>query len=159
MPARSRLAALALASICACGGPAPAAAPVLRLPKQSTRAPVVSGPATASSSTTTGSSDGVSCEEAQSQNVEELDLHGGAQPDLTVSAFAPTLDNGAYLETCEVPSTSKVEICVAVKAGQPIGVSVAIDPSDPELELCVAKQVRAMTFVSHPKMDVVRVRF
>jgi hypothetical protein len=106
-----------------------------------------------------GSSDGVTCEDAQAQNVEELDLHGGGQADLTAKDYATVLNNGTYLAPCEVPETSKIQICVAVRGGVAIGVTVAIDPSNPDFELCVAKQVRALAFASHPKMDVVRVRF
>src|SRR5882672_8626930 len=50
-----------------------------------------------------GSSDGITCEDAQAQNVDEIDMHGGAQADLTAKDYAPVLNNGAYLAPCEVP--------------------------------------------------------
>lgn len=156
MRARSLLAVLAL-----CGCAEPSATPSVqapRVPQSSMGAPSPSA-TSASSSAPPGSSDGVSCEEAQTENVEVANLQGGDPPDLTASAFASTLNAGTYLEPCGVPSSSKVDICVAVKNGQTVGVTVALDPADPEIEVCVAKQVRAMTFTAHPKMDVVRVRF
>jgi hypothetical protein len=101
----------------------------------------------------------VSCEDAQAQNVDEIDLHGGGQADLTAKDYAPVLNNGSYLTPCEVPETSKIQICVAVRAGAAVGVTVTVDPPVPDLELCVAKQVRALSFASHPKMDIVKVQF
>lgn len=130
-----------------------------RVPQSSIGAPVGSATAAAPASSTAGTSDGVSCEEAQAENVEVTSLQGGDPPDLSASAFASTLNAGTYLEPCGVPNSSKVNICVAVRNGQPLGVTVALDPADPEIEVCVAKQVRAMTFTSHPKTDVVHVRF
>jgi len=106
-----------------------------------------------------GSSDGITCEDAQAQNVDEIDMHGGGQADLTAKDYAAVLNNGAYLAPCEVPETSKIQICVAVRAGAAFGVTVSIEPPYPDLEICVAKQVRTLVFASHPKMDIVRVRF
>lgn len=106
-----------------------------------------------------GSSDGVSCEDAQAQNIEEIDMQGGGQADLTAKDFAAVLNNGTYLSPCEVPESSKIQICVAVRGGAAVGVTVTLDPSNPDLEVCVAKQVRALAFASHPKMDIVRVHF
>jgi hypothetical protein len=106
-----------------------------------------------------GSSDGVTCEQAQAENVEEMDLSGGGPADLTAKDYAAVLNNGAYLAPCEVPQDSKIQICVAVRAGAAVGVTVTLEPPSPELEVCVSKQVRALAFTSHPKMDIVRVRF
>src|SRR4051794_33027058 len=62
-----------------------------------------------------GSSDGITCEDAQAQNVDEIDMHGGGQADLTAKDYAGILNNGSYLAPCEVPETSKIQICVAVR--------------------------------------------
>ena len=157
MSARSCLAALAFVG--ACAAPATTSVHVARVPQSSLGAPVASTTTAAPASAAVGTSDGVSCEEAQAENAEVTSLQGGDPPDLTVSAFASTLNAGTYLEPCGVPNSSKVNICVAIKGGLPLGVTVALDPADPEIEVCVAKQVRAKTFTSHPKLDVVRVRF
>jgi hypothetical protein len=106
-----------------------------------------------------GSSDGVTCEQAQAQNVEEMNLQGGGQRDLTAAEFGEVLNNGTYLVACDVPPTSHVQICAAVQNGVAVGVTVSLDPPNPEIEICVSKQVRALVFASHPKMDITRVRF
>lgn len=114
---------------------------------------------TPSWSTTGGSSDGTTCEQAREQYVEEVDLQAGSERDLTASDFGSVLDSGTYLLPCEVPETSKVQICAAVQSGVAVGVTVALEPSAPDVEVCVARQVRALVFPSHPKMDVAVVRF
>jgi hypothetical protein len=69
------------------------------------------------------------------------------------------LNNGSYLNPCDVPQTSKVRICAAVQNGHAVGVTVQLDPSSTEMEICVAGQVRQLSFPGHPKMDFVNVTF
>jgi hypothetical protein len=106
-----------------------------------------------------GTSDGTSCEEAREHYVDEIDMQRGGGPDLTANDLGSVLNAGAYLSPCDVPATSQVRICVAVKDGVAVGVTVGLTPSNPEIELCVAKQVRGLSFPSNPKMDFVQVRF
>ena len=107
-----------------------------------------------------GSSDGETCEEASAANVEEIDMRAsGAAPDLSAADFAAVLNKGTYLATCEVPETSRAQVCVAVRNGAPVGVTVALDPANADLERCVSREIRTLTFASHPKLDVVRVKF
>jgi hypothetical protein len=106
-----------------------------------------------------GSSDGVTCEQVRDQYVEEIDMQGGGPADLTASDFGAILNQGTYLSPCNVPADSKVTICAAIKNGSAVGVTVALEPPSPEIEVCVSSQVRALSFPSHPKMDFVKVRF
>jgi hypothetical protein len=152
---RSALVAVSLVFV-GCGGAGAVAPPADPSTTAEARRPASSTPTAA---THAGSSDGMSCEDAQAQNVDEIDMRGGGQADLTAKDYAPVLNNGGYLSPCEVPETSKIQICVAVRGGAAVGVTVTIDPSSPDLELCVAKQVRALSFASHPKMDIVKVQF
>jgi len=46
-----------------------------------------------------------------------------------------------------------------VQNGQAVGVTVAAEPSAPDVEICVAKEVRKLPFPTHVKMDVVNVQF
>ena len=88
-----------------------------------------------------GSSDGETCEEAAAAYVEEIDMRGsGAAPDLSAADFAAVLNKGTYLATCEVPETSRAQVCVAVKNGAPVGVTVALDPANADLERCVSRE-------------------
>ena len=52
-----------------------------------------------------------------------------------------------------------VTICAAVQKGEAVGVTVLLDPPSPELEVCVAGQVRKLAFPANAKMDIVNVNF
>jgi len=108
---------------------------------------------------TGGSSDGTTCEQARDQYTEEINLETGGQADLQSDDFAGILNNGSYLNPCDVPSASRVRICAAVQNGRAVGVTVLLDPPNPSLEICVAGQVRQLGFPSNPKMDFVNVAF
>jgi hypothetical protein len=107
-----------------------------------------------------GSSDGVTCEQIRLEYIEEINVQGERGPaDLTAEDFGRLLNQGSFLDACQVPTTSHAQICAAVRAGAAVGVTVALDPSDVSLEVCVARQIRAISFPSHPKTDFVTVRF
>ena len=144
----------------ACGG---AAAPA---GKGSSEPVVSSGPrhaavsASPAAASAGGSSDGTTCEQARDQYVEEINVGGPAQAaDLKAEDFAAVLNNGGYLNPCEVPTTSKVIICASVQNGRAVGVTVLLDPPNPPVEICVAGQVRQLAFPAHAKLDVVNVTF
>ena len=106
-----------------------------------------------------GSSDGTTCEQARDSYVEEVNVAARGESDLHADDFAAVLNRGTYLEPCALPSTSKLRICAAVQNGQAVGVTVAADPAAPEVEVCIAKEVRKLTFPAHGKLDVVSVQF
>jgi eukaryotic-like serine/threonine-protein kinase len=108
---------------------------------------------------TGGSSDGTTCEQAREQYTEEINVGAGAGADLKAEDFAAVLNNGSYLNPCDVPTASKVQICAAVQNGHAVGVTVLLDPPSPALEICVAGQVRQLAFPANAKMDFVNVNF
>lgn len=141
-----------------CGGSGPASPKVPETSPDGPARPALPGESSATAATA-GTSDGTTCEEAREHYIEEIDMNRGGGPDLTANDLGSVLNAGAYLSPCDVPATSQVRICVAVKDGAAVGVTVGLTPSNPEVELCVAKQVRALSFPSNPKMDFVQVRF
>jgi hypothetical protein len=153
-----RLAALGFLLLAGCGGssngpPAPARAPTPTFSPETARGrepAILSGK---------GSSDGTTCEQARESYVEEVNVGARGPSDLSADDFAAVLNRGTYLEPCAVPSNSKLRICTAVQNGQAVGVTVAAEPSAPEVEICVAKEVRKLAFPAHVKMDVVNVQF
>lgn len=156
MRSPSSLVALIALGCAACGGskaPEPAS-PTASPRHHQARTPEPSGPRP-----TGGSSDGVTCEEARDQNVEQIAIGEASGPDLTAKDLGAVLNDGKFLEACDVPNDVKVSVCAAVKAGMVMGVTVAMLPPNPELETCVAKAVRALSFPSHPKMDIVKTEF
>jgi hypothetical protein len=103
---------------------------------------------------------GMSCEGAQSRYVEEYKIGGNnTPPDLTAGQYARVLNNGSYLNACNVPSNMEVSVCAAVQNGRAVGVTVTTNPSNGGIASCVAGQVRSMSFPAHPRLDVARTTF
>jgi eukaryotic-like serine/threonine-protein kinase len=151
---------IAVVVACACGGSAPPVAKSASEPVVVGGSRRAAGESAASQPLAGGSSDGMTCEQARDQYVEEINVGGpGAAADLKAEDFAAVLNNGSYLGPCDVPSSSKVLICAAVQNGRAIGVTVLLDPPNPTTEICVAGQVRQLGFPTHAKMDVVNVTF
>lgn len=103
---------------------------------------------------------GMSCEAARDRYVEEMKIGGGGGPaDLTANQFGSILNNGSYVTACGTPNSTKVKVCAAVQNGRAVGVTVTTDPPSSQLSGCIASKVRAMSFPSHHKLDIVRTSF
>lgn len=86
--------------------------------------------------------DGVSCDEAMAQNEARMG-QVEASPE-TEAAVKKLLNDGAYLNRCNVPSSSFVEICAAILDGEVLGVTVELDPGAQAQADCVAGEIRMM---------------
>ncbi|HZF56281.1 MAG TPA: hypothetical protein VE093_47020 [Polyangiaceae bacterium] len=102
---------------------------------------------------------GMSCESAQARYVEEFKIGNNGPPDLTAGQYARVLNNGSYLNACNVPSNMEVNVCAAVQNGRAVGVTVNTNPSNGGISSCVAGQIRSMSFPAHPRLDVARTTF
>jgi hypothetical protein len=158
MPIDLRLTAVGLLLVVhGCGGSSNGVAPS-RPPEPTIQPDPGRGPTPAPASGK-GSSDGTTCEQARDSYVDEVKIGARGESDLSAADFAAVLNRGTYLEPCAVPSNSKLRICAAVQNGQAVGVTVAAEPSAPDVEICVAKEVRKLAFPAHVKLDVVNVQF
>lgn len=102
---------------------------------------------------------GLSCEAAQEQFIDEVDMSGRAAPaDITRDQYAAVMNTGSYLGGCGVGSLA-IKICAAVQNGRAVGVTVRTEPADPGVASCVDHAVRRLSFPQHPKLDVVRTSF
>lgn len=103
---------------------------------------------------------GGSCEGAAAKYSEEYKIGGNnGPPDLTAGAYGAVLNKGTYLNSCGVPSSTSVNVCVAVQNGRAVGVTVSTDPPSPGLNSCIAGAVRSLGFPSHPRLDITRTSF
>jgi hypothetical protein len=101
-----------------------------------------------------------SCESAAAASNETMDLRGArGGPDLTRDAFAAVLENGAYLNRCEIPARTALEICAAVQDGKVVGVTVASEPRSPSINACVRRVVAGLRFPSNSRLDITRTHF
>jgi hypothetical protein len=103
---------------------------------------------------------GMSCEAAQSAYVEEMNVGGPKGPaDITASQYGSIMNGGGYLNGCGLPSSTAVDVCVAVQNGRAVGVTVRTRPHNGSAAACIASHVRGMSFPVHPKLDVTRTSF
>lgn len=100
---------------------------------------------------------GMSCEGARAKYIE--DYSKDAPPDLSAGSYGAVLNRGNYLNACSVPSSTEVNICVAVQNGRAVGVTVTSKPSNAGINSCIASQVRALSFPAHPRLDVTNTTF
>lgn len=101
-----------------------------------------------------------SCQQARSAYVESWRVEEGEQRvDLSEGQFSMVLGRSQYFDRCGVPDRYEVKICAAVQNGQVLGATVSVSPRHPLLERCIDKNVRALDFPVHPRMDVTRTVF
>lgn len=101
-----------------------------------------------------------SCEAAIASATQELDFsQGNRTADLPSQAIAAVLENGSWLSTCQVPSTTTLDVCVAIRAGAVVGASVSSSPRDPVLSACVRGRAAGLRFPFSPHLDLARTRF
>lgn len=125
-----------------------------------TRRGLLSGDNEPSSRPGAGSSDGTSCEAVAAQAVDSIEIGAGhGPPDLSREDYARVLDRGSYLAGCGVPDHTSVDVCVAVRGGRALGVTVRTSPPSAAAERCIARAVRALAFPVHPRLDVARTHF
>jgi hypothetical protein len=100
-----------------------------------------------------------SCERAIADYVEDRTSGPEPQSDLGPGEYGAVLNSGTFLNTCGVPDSTKVVICVAVQNGKAVGATVTSDPKHEEIERCIKGEVAALAYPSHPKMDIARTTF
>jgi hypothetical protein len=135
--------------------PAAKSEPTKQEPTREAPAPKSAEPAPPPVETSVAS--GGSCEAAIAAYVE--DANRKAPKDLGAADFGRVLNKGDYLDRCGVPTTTAVDICVAVQNGRAVGVTVRTAPSNTKLDRCLSRVLRNVSFPSHPRMDVARTRF
>jgi hypothetical protein len=106
-------------------------------------------------------STGKSCEKAQDENPQTLDMRGGGSsaPDLTASQLGAPMESGRFLAGCGLAESAHADICVAVKRGKPLGVSVLVSPKNNRVAACIDRAARKLHFPSSEKLDVVKEKF
>lgn len=104
-------------------------------------------------------STGKSCEKAIDENPQKIDMGKKGGKDLTDAQLGAPLRDSTFMTPCNLPDSSSADICVAVKNGTPLGVSVGVKPSNNKIAACIDRAVRRMKFPSSEKLDVVHQKF
>jgi len=101
-----------------------------------------------------------SCEAAAASANDTIDMQGArGAPDLTRDAFAAVLENGSYLNRCEIPARTALDVCAAVQNGKVVGISVTSTPRSSHINACVRRAVVGLRFPSNARLDITRTRF
>jgi len=107
-------------------------------------------------------STGKSCEKAQDENNQTIDMgakSGGAPADLTDAQLGAPMKSSGWFSSCGLADSANADICVAVKKGKPLGVSVAVTPENKRVAACIDRSARKLHFPESEKLDVVHQKF
>jgi hypothetical protein len=108
-------------------------------------------------------STGKSCEKAQDENPQSVDLGakgGGAQQrDFNEAELGAPMKSDTFFRSCGLDAKANADICVAVKQGKPLGVSVTVSPTNNKVAACIDRATRKLKFPSGPRLDIVKQHF
>jgi hypothetical protein len=106
-------------------------------------------------------STGKSCEKAQDENMQTINMGArqGAKADLTADQLGAPMRSSSFFSGCRLPDSANADICVAVKRGKPVGVSVALSPANKRLAACIDRATRRLSFPASDALDVVHQKF
>lgn len=104
-------------------------------------------------------STGKSCERAADENPQTIDMTHKSGPDLTDAQLGAPLASGQFLSGCGLAGSANADLCVAVKQGRPLGVSVKVTPKNNQIAACIDRATRRVKFPASEKLDVVHEHF
>jgi Leucine-rich repeat (LRR) protein len=107
-------------------------------------------------------STGKSCERAIDENPQAIDLGakgGKPEPDLTDAQLGAVMKTSGFFSHCGLKDNENAEICVAVKAGKVLGVSVGVAPVNKKTAACIDRATRKLRFPVGSRIDVVHQKF
>jgi ABC-type phosphate transport system substrate-binding protein len=94
-----------------------------------------------------GLSTGKSCEKAQDENPQQVSMgKTNSRPDLTNAQLGAPINNANAAAACGLPDATHAKICVLVRNGKPLGVSVNVDPRNNKMAACIDRRMRRLAF-------------
>ena len=104
---------------------------------------------------------GKSCEKAIDENPQVIDgnAHGPSVPDLTDDQLAGPVQSSTFFSNCPLSDSAHANICVAIKEGRPLGVSVKVSPANKGVAACIDRATRKLRWPESAKLDVVHQAF
>jgi len=108
---------------------------------------------------------GKSCEKAMAENPQTLDMgkgdmgKGSKKADLTDEQLGAPMKTSAFFANCGLADSADADICVAVKRGRPLGVTVRVTPQSNKIAACIDRATRKLKFPESDKLDVVHQKF
>jgi len=106
-------------------------------------------------------STGKSCEKAREENSAiDMGKKGGpVKPDLSEEQLSGPVKSSAFFNHCNLKDAEKADICVAIKDGKPIGVSVSVSPKNKTTASCIDRATRKLKWPFHERLEVIHQKF
>lgn len=102
-----------------------------------------------------GLSTGKSCEKAQDENPQQVTMGKSGGKDLTKDQLGAPINNSNAAAACGLPDSSHANLCVLVKNGKPLGVTVKVDPKNNRVAACIDRRMRGLAFPVSGQPDTV----
>jgi hypothetical protein len=102
-----------------------------------------------------GLSTGKSCEKAQDENPQTVTMGKSSGPDLTKDQLGAPITNANPAVACGLPDAAKASLCVLVKGGRALGVTVNVDPKNNRIAACMDRRVRGLAYPVSGQPDTV----
>lgn len=94
-----------------------------------------------------GLSTGKSCEKAQDENPQQVSMgKKDSRPDLTNDQLGAPINNANAASACGLSDSAHAKICVMVRNGKPLGVTVNVDPKNNRVAACIDRRMRRLAF-------------
>jgi hypothetical protein len=103
-----------------------------------------------------GVSTGKSCERAQDENPMTMKMGASAGGrDLTKDELGRPISSSNAAAACGLSDASHAKICVLVRRGKPLGVTVNVTPPSNRVAVCIDRRMRRLAFPVSDKPDTV----
>jgi hypothetical protein len=103
---------------------------------------------------TVGVSTGKSCERAENENPQTV--HMGASDgarDLNKDELGRPIASSNAAVACGLPDSAHAKICVLVRRGKPLGVTVDVAPTNNRVAACIDRRMRRLAFPMSDRPD------
>jgi hypothetical protein len=103
-----------------------------------------------------GLSTGKSCEKAQDENPQQVSMgKTNSRPDLTNAQLGAPINNANAATACGLPDSTHAKICVLVRNGKPLGVTVNVDPKNNKIAACIDRRMRRLAWPADDRPNTV----
>lgn len=102
-----------------------------------------------------GVSTGKSCHKAQDENPQQVVVGRAGARDLGRDELGQPITRSNAAVACGLPGAAHAKICVVVRQGKPLGVTVDVTPENNRVAACIDRRVRGLAFPVGENADTV----
>jgi hypothetical protein len=102
-----------------------------------------------------GVSTGKSCAKAQDENPQQIVMGKAGAKDLGRDELGRPIANSNSAVACGLPDSAHAKVCVLVRRGKPLGVTVDVTPSNNRVAACIDRRMRRLAFPVGDNADTV----